>query len=78
MTLRTQAARYPDMRSVTFRLSEEQIGELEELAPLVQQLPAYRSVAVNKTMILRMALDIGGAELRRQLEEAGVTKKKRR
>jgi hypothetical protein len=66
------------MRSVTFRLSEEQISELEELAPLVKQLPAYRSVPVNKTMILRMALDIGAANLRRQVEDAGITRKKRR
>jgi hypothetical protein len=66
------------MRSVTFRLTEEQISELEELAPLVQQLPAYKSVTVNKTMILRMALDIDAAELRRQVEAVSISKKKRR
>ena len=66
------------MKSVTFRLSEEHIEELERLVPLVKQLPAYKSVTVNKTTILRMALDIGTAELRRQVEEAGVTRKRKR
>lgn len=78
MTVTIRPDTNPDMRSVTFRLTEEQIRELEALAPLVQQLPAYRSVVVNKTMILRMALDIGAANLRKQVEEAGIVKKKRR
>ena len=66
------------MKSITFRLGEEHIEELEALVPLVQQLPAYSSVTINKTTVLRMCIDIGAMELRRQIEAAGIVKKRKR
>lgn len=54
---------------MTCRVSQILLDDLDELMPLVQQLPEYRAATLTRSAIVRIALTQGVIALRRQLAE---------
>ena len=54
------------LKPVTMKLSVEALDEAESLVEPLQKLSEYRAYSLSRSTIIRIAIDLGLQELRRQ------------